>query len=89
MEMGDIKFKRDAFTWANNREGKGYTHERLDGFFGLAGWIMHFDKTKVKHIFKHASDHYLLLLVSNPLRKKQKQDSSLNLDGQKCKSVKT
>lgn len=51
MEMGDIKFKGDAFTWANNREGEEYINERFDRFFGSAEWMMHFDKAEVKHIF--------------------------------------
>lgn len=32
MGMGDIKFRGEAYTWANNREGEGFIQERLDRF---------------------------------------------------------
>lgn len=31
-EMGNIKFRGNAFTWENNRDNKGYIKERLDRF---------------------------------------------------------
>lgn len=32
MQMGEIKFKGEPFTWANNLEGEGFIQERLDSF---------------------------------------------------------
>lgn len=72
MEMGDIKFKEEAFTWANNRENESYIQERLDRFFRSAEWMVHFDKAEVKHIFRPASDDHMLLLDTSPVRKKTK-----------------
>lgn len=34
MDMGEIKFIGDTFTWANNREGEDFIQKRLDIFFG-------------------------------------------------------
>lgn len=77
--MGDLKFKEDAYKWANNREGEGYIQERLDRFFGFAKWIMHYDKAKLKHILRTGSDHQLLLLASNLLRRETKAKFIFNL----------
>lgn len=54
-------------------EGEGFMQERLDRvFFGSAEWLLHFDKATVEHITRQASDHFLLLQDSNPLRNKTK-----------------
>lgn len=31
MEIGEVKFRGDTFTWANNRENEGFWIWRLDG----------------------------------------------------------
>lgn len=54
MEMGEVKFRGDGYTWANNRESEGFIQERLDRFFGLAKWLVHFDKASVQHILRQA-----------------------------------
>lgn len=36
MDMGDINYKGDTYTWANNREGEGFIQEMLDRFCGSA-----------------------------------------------------
>lgn len=72
MRMGDVKFRGDRYTWANNRESEEFIQERLDGFFGLAEWLVHFDKASVQHILRQASDHAMLLLDTKPLRNKTK-----------------
>lgn len=70
MEMGDIKFRGEVYTWENNRENEEFIHERLDRFFGSTEWLLHFDKAEVRHITRKASKHSLVLLDSNPLRNK-------------------
>lgn len=70
MDMGEIKFIGDTFTWANNREGEGFIQERLDRFFGSNEWMIQNDTAEVKHVFKKASDHALLILDSKPSRMK-------------------
>lgn len=42
MQMGQIKFKGEPFTWVNNREGEGFIQERLDHFF----WVKRMDVRK-------------------------------------------
>lgn len=65
MEMGDIKFKGDTYTWANNREGEGFIQKRLDRFFGSWAWMLQHDSAVVTHVKRQASDHSLLVLDSN------------------------
>lgn len=64
--MGDIKYRGNPFTWENNRDNKGYIKERLDYFFGSIAWLDQYNEAKMKHIFRAASDHHLILLDSKP-----------------------
>lgn len=41
MEMGEVKFREDTFTWGNSRENEGFIQERLDRFFRSVDWIVH------------------------------------------------
>lgn len=66
MGMGEIKFKSESWTQANNREGEGFIKERLDKFFGSAEWLLYFDKAEVKHFLRQASNHSFIVLDSNP-----------------------
>lgn len=60
--MGDIKFKGEIDTWANNGEGEGFIQERLNRFFGSVEWMIQYDTAKVKHFLRQASDHSLIIL---------------------------
>lgn len=68
MEMGDLKYKGDPFTWANNREGEGFIQERLDRFFGSTEWMIQCETIEVRHIFRQTSDHSMLILDSKANR---------------------
>lgn len=70
MDMGDIRYKGDTYTWANNREGKGFIQERLDRFCGSADWMILNDYVVVTHVLRQASDHSLLILDLKPQRVK-------------------
>lgn len=65
MGMGEVKFRGEEWTWANNREGEGFIMERLDRFFGSSEWLLEHDAAEVQHILKQTSDHSLLFLDSN------------------------
>lgn len=52
MEMGDLGFKGQSFTWANKREGEGYIQERLERFFGSSEWLLNHDNAEVKHFLR-------------------------------------
>lgn len=61
-------------TRANNREGEGFVEERLDRFFGAANWILQHPRARVIYKEKQTSDHYLIVLNSNPeVRKVRKR----------------
>lgn len=72
MEMGDIVYRGDTFTWANNTEQEGFIQEWLDRFCGSAEWMIQNEKAEVKHVLRKTSDHALILLDSNPRRVKTK-----------------
>lgn len=72
MEMGDIKFRGNAFTWQNNRVIERYIKDRLDRFFGSVAYLAQNTDAEVKHIFRVASDHHIILLDSTPGGKKTK-----------------
>lgn len=66
MEIGDIVYRGDTFTWANNREWEGFIQEMLDRFCGSVKWMIQNKKAEVKHVLRQTSDHALILLDSNP-----------------------
>lgn len=72
MEMGDIRFKGNISTWANNREGEGFIQKRLDSFFGSKEWMIYCPNAEAKHILRQSSDHSLLILDTTPKRAKTK-----------------
>lgn len=66
MKMGDIRSRGETFTWANNREGEGFNHEMLEKFFGLAEWMLQFDKAEVTHFLRQTFVYSLLILDTKP-----------------------
>lgn len=73
MEMGDIKVRGEAFTWANNREREGYIEERLDRFCGSIGWMLQHENVAMYHVLKQTSDHAMFILDTNPERTRTKR----------------
>lgn len=66
MQMKEIGFLEREWTWANNREGKGFVEERLDRVFASPEWFIQHRHAVVHHVPKQTSDHYLLLLDDKP-----------------------
>lgn len=65
MEMGDIRFMGETFTWVNNKKGEGYNHEMLDKYFGSAEWMLQFDKAEVIHFLRQTSDYSGYQAINN------------------------
>lgn len=60
---GEFRIQRQEWTWANNRNGEGYMEEKLDRiFFGSVHWVLKYQNAKMKHVFRKASNHNLVLL---------------------------
>lgn len=72
MDMGDLKVRREVYTWANNREGKGFIQERLDRFCGSVEWMLENDTTEVTHVLRQTSDHSIIILDTKPTREKRR-----------------
>lgn len=68
MEMGEVKYRGNPFTWANNRADEGFVQERLDRFFGSMQWMLQCDTAEVIHTARQSSDHALLILDTQPQR---------------------
>lgn len=64
--MEEVSFKGRRWIWANNRMEEGFIEERLDMFFGSKDWMLDFEKAEVKHILTQSSNHFMLLLDTNP-----------------------
>lgn len=70
MDMGEVKFRGDPFTWVNNRDGEDFIQEKLDRFLGSAQLMVQCDTTKILHVTRQALDHSLLVLDTKPQRAK-------------------
>ncbi|KAH7841573.1 hypothetical protein Vadar_031697 [Vaccinium darrowii] len=62
----DLGFTSYSFTWVNRRRGNRQIKERLDRALVSPGWRLHYDKSKLQHLFAVGSDHMVLLLDTNP-----------------------
>lgn len=72
MQMEEVDYQGQQWTWANNWQDEGYIEARLDRFFGAAQWLLENGKARVQHIDKQASDHCMLLLDTCPAKGKKK-----------------
>lgn len=70
MDMGEVKFRGDPFTQANNRDGEGFIQKKLDRFLGSAEWMVQYDINKILHVTRQALDRSLLVLDTKPQRAK-------------------
>ena len=77
----DIGFEGNPWTWSNHWSHEGEIKQRLDRALVSHDWSQIFDRTIVKHIEILGSDHSMLLIDSNPIQVKKKNDSFLIRDG--------
>lgn len=73
MNMGEIMYQGQCWTWANNWEGEGDIEARLDRFFGSSHWLLENDRAVVRHIDNYSSNHCILLLDTTPDLAKRKK----------------
>ncbi|XP_071921866.1 uncharacterized protein [Coffea arabica] len=69
----DIGFEGKPWTWINNWNGNGEVKERLDRGLCSIEWSHCYDEAKCIHIESHASDHSMLVLDTQKVRKKWKK----------------
>ena len=72
-ELVDIGSVWVPWTWSNTWEGEEEIRKRLDGCLGSVSWVQKFEKATCERIEKEASDHYLLILDTNPQQRKVKR----------------
>ncbi|XP_071920779.1 uncharacterized protein [Coffea arabica] len=72
-ELVDIGFVGIPWTWSNTWDGEGEVKERLDRCLGSVGWMQLYENVTCEHIEKEASDHYLLMVDTNPQQRRGKR----------------
>ena len=77
----DTGFEGNPWTWSNHWSHEGEIKQRLNRALVSHDWSQIFDRTIVKHIETLGSDHSRLLIDSNPIQVKKKNDSYLIRDG--------
>lgn len=61
-ELRDLGFRRNSFTWCNNRDGDQWNLETLDRFLVKSPWCFMFPNGGMCHSFATYSDHCLIVL---------------------------
>lgn len=70
--MGGIDFIGRRWTWANNRQGKGFIEKMLDVFFRSVEWMLEFNQAQLQHTLNQSSDHSMLLQDTKPQQAKRR-----------------
>lgn len=73
MNMEEMEFTGNMWTWANNWHDEGYIEARLDRFFGAFQWLRENSNAVVEHVVKQSSDHSMLVLDTNPTLGRKKK----------------
>lgn len=66
--LSNLGYKGDKYTWSNNKEGNGFTRERLDRAFGDLEWLSSYGKYSTSTLAINCSDHkpiFVSLFASN------------------------
>ncbi|KAI3871028.1 hypothetical protein MKX03_010874 [Papaver bracteatum] len=66
MRVQDIGFTGYPFTWCNQRMDNGRVEERLDRSFCNDEWIKLFPQTTLFHLVARGSDHFPIIIKTNP-----------------------
>ncbi|XP_027166673.1 uncharacterized protein LOC113766707 [Coffea eugenioides] len=69
----DLGFEGVPWTWSNQWEGGGLIQQRLDRCLANQGWIQQFKDARCTHVHKEASDHCIVLMDTEPAKKKYKR----------------
>ncbi|GER52284.1 non-LTR reverse transcriptase [Striga asiatica] len=64
MSMVEVNMQGHKYTWSNNRSHEHFVEEKLDRVFGSLRWSSSHSSTVVLNCYQTASDHSLLVLIS-------------------------
>ena len=59
----DLGLYGPTFTWCNMQKGEDRIYLRLDKAFATTKWLNHFGNSRVHHLVKSTSDHYVLMIA--------------------------
>ncbi|XP_071925086.1 uncharacterized protein [Coffea arabica] len=72
-QLIDLGFEGVPWTWCNNWSPGSVVRERLDRILCNKRWMDLYEQAKCSHLFKEASDHCILLLDTQPEKRKWKK----------------
>ena len=72
LNLSEIKFQGQNFTWCNNRSESERIYERLDRAYATESWLHRFSEAMILNMPILISDHSPILLITSPIKPKKK-----------------
>ncbi|XP_027124181.1 uncharacterized protein [Coffea arabica] len=72
-QLSELGFEGEPWTWCNKWDNAGEVKERLDRILIDSGWKETYERAKCTHIHVEASDHCMMLLEIEPIRRNWKR----------------
>jgi len=84
LNLVDLGFKGENFTWHNNQNGVKNIKERLDRMVASQNWLFSYPNATITHLTRHTSDHMPLLLRLAPRKSKMKHNKKKIIRFEEC-----